>query len=999
MAPERWEQVKQIYDSVLKLEASERAAYLDQVCAGDVALRSEVESLLAYETRADNFIEAPALEVAAGLLTAPTDHSAVGRRLGHYQILSWLGKGGMGEVYLAEDGRLGRKVALKLLPARFTQDSERVSRFEREARAASALNHPNIITIHEIGQSDGLHYLVTEYIAGQTLRQRLTDGRMQLSEALEIAVQTASALAAAHEAGIVHRDIKPENIMLRRDGLVKVLDFGLAKLLEKDEGGRMKDEKATEPPLHPSSFRLHPLTGPGTVMGTVGYMSPEQARGQKVDARTDLFSLGVVLYETVSGKTPFAGASSADVIVAILQADPLPLAQYSPAVPEALEWMVTKLLRKDREERYQTAKEVHTDLKSLKRQLEFEVELKRSQDRASGGGAAKGSREVSADRAQALPVQAAAWQSRWGVKAALALGSVAVLTTLWLLLPRFGSDTKEASTSLNNVTTQLTDQPGPEYFPSLSPDGKSLIYASRAAGNWDIYLQRVGGRNPNNLTKTSGDDDTQPVFSPDGERIAFRSEREGGGIYLMGATGESVIRLSDAGYNPIWSPDGEMIAFATERIIQPATRPTRSQLWTVNLKSGEKRSLAAEDALQPNWSPHGYRIAYWSRPKESGQGEAIWTIPADPAEGGQAIQVTRDSQMNWNPIWSPDGKYLYFLSNRGGSMNLWRVPIDEKSGATLGPPEAVTIPATSVQHLSFSRDGRRLAYVAQEELRNLKKVPFDPAAGKVVGTPVPITRGSLQLWFPDPSPDGEWLTCYSMGKQRHIFIIRTDGSELRNLTEDAYRYFWPRWSPDGKRIAFSSRRTGSYELWMINRDGSGLRQLTQGHKDRGPHYAPWSPDGSKIAYSMHTPKNDCVIFEPGKAWGEQSLEYLTPLSDPNISFEAWSWSLDGKKLAGIKHLPDGNHAGIGVYDLASQQYDWLTDFGDWPLWLNDSRRLLFVAQGKLLLLDIKSRKHQPVLSVTDEDVDIGSPGLARDNRMIYFTFLATEADVWLLTLE
>jgi Tol biopolymer transport system component len=338
---------------------------------------------------------------------------------------------------------------------------------------------------------------------------------------------------------------------------------------------------------------------------------------------------------------------------------------------------------------------------------------------------------------------------------------------------------------------------------------------------------------------------------------------------------------------------------------------------------------------------------------------------------------------------------LYFSSNRGGSSNIWRVAIDENTGATSGPPESVTTAgATTVPlQLSFSRTGQ-LAYSAQSEIRNLRSVAFNPGQG-TVGKPASITQGSMQLWFPDPSPDGQWLVAYSMGQQRHIFLMRKDGSEQRDLTPDDQRYFWPRWSPDGQRIAFSSRRTGDYEVWIMNRDGSGQRQLTQGG---GGHYSPWSPDGSTIAYSIHTPRNDCVIMQPDRAWSEQKLTYLSALSDASLSFEGWSWSRDGKKLAGIKHLPNGVHSGIGIYDLESKTYDWLTDFGDWPIWLNDNHRLLFVSQGHLYLFDTQTRKYQRVMVVTDQDVDIGSPAISPDNRTIYFTYVAAEADIWLMKL-
>lgn len=1011
MDPERWQRIKEVLHSALERAPQERAAFVNDACAGDSSLRSEVEALLASHEQAGSFIESPAFELMADSMADQADLLA-GQSLGHYQVIALIGAGGMGEVYLAEDTRLGRKIALKVLTTHFTLDSERLRRFQQEARAASALNHPNILTIHEIGQIDSRHFMVTEFIEGKTLRVMMAKAPMAVPDALRIASHIASALAAAHADGIVHRDIKPENVMLREDGIVKVLDFGLAKLTDSKTGEAETTLVKTEQ---------------GTVMGTAHYMSPEQARGLPVDARTDIWSLGVVLYEMVGGRVPFEGHTTSDVIAAILEKKPISLARYAPDISRELEWIVERTLRKDREERYQTTKELLTDLRNLKRRLEFVEDLdhsdsgQRSDDlvrrpgsdsyessnaKAQSTGSARsettntlnGHNEQPAE----IPVHpklSRSWLTTRPAIIVVALGLIAALTVVgYVWLWRSNPNTKDVAGPRTPSFTQLTFQTGAEFFPSLSPDGKSLAYASRTSGNWDVYVQRVGGTNPLNLTQNSPADDSQPAFSPDGERIAFRSERDGGGIYLMGATGESITRVSDFGYSPSWSPDGAQILVGTEKIPQPSTRPTKSQLWKIDIKSGERRMISEGDALQPNYSPHQQRIVYWSRPSKVGQREDIWTIPA---EGGDAVAVTDGTTTDSNPVWSPDGKSLYFSSNRAGSVNIWRVAIDEKSGAVSGRPQAVTTigAATSALQLSFARDVGKLAYIAQDEIRNLRKISFDPSTGKATGEPSSITRGSMQLWFPDASPDGEWLTCFSMGNQRHIFIMRTDGSELRDLTDDTFRHFWPRWSPDGNRIAFSSRRSGNYELWMINRDGSGLQQLTRDNASPGAHYSPWSPDGKRIAYTVHAPKNECIIFEPGKAWNEQKLEYLPPLSDPSISFEGWSWSSDAKRLAGIRHLPSGIHSGVGVYDLESKKYDWFTDFGDWPVWLNDNRRMLFVSQGKIFLFDTATRKYEPVLTVTDQDVDIGSPSLSPDNKTLYFTFVSAEADIWLMTLE
>ncbi len=353
--------------SVLDRAPEERGAFLDQACAGDEGLRREVESLIIAHNQASGFIETPAMEVDARVIASEA-RLAAGGMVNHYRIVELLGAGGMGEVYLAVDTRVGRKVALKVLSNVFTGDEARIRRFQQEARAASALNHPNIITIHEVGRTDSLHLIVTELIEGETLRERLAK-KLKLQESLDISIQIADALLAAHEAGIVHRDIKPENVMIRPDGYVKVLDFGLAKLIEQPVMGEAVDTQAVTKALV--------KTDAGTVMGTVAYMSPEQASGGAIDARSDLWSLGVVLYEMVAGQRPFDGKTPNHIIVSIIEEEPISLSRHAGGAPEELERIVTKALTKDCEERYQTAKDLLIDLRRLKKRLELDAELKR----------------------------------------------------------------------------------------------------------------------------------------------------------------------------------------------------------------------------------------------------------------------------------------------------------------------------------------------------------------------------------------------------------------------------------------------------------------------------------------------------------------------------------------------------------------------------------------------------------------------------------------------
>ncbi|MCA1625574.1 MAG: protein kinase [Acidobacteria bacterium] len=366
--PEKWHEVKEIFYAALQRAPEEREQFLNQSCAGDDHLRREVELLLSSSEAAGSFMQSPAVGEIAEAIAGNKEKLLVNQTLRHYKILKLLGVGGMGEVYLAEDTRLERKVALKVLPSAFAEDAERMRRFVREAKAASALNHPNILTIYETGETDNTNYIASEYVEGETLTERLRRESLSLKAALDAAVQITSALQAAHGAKIVHRDIKPDNVMIRPDGVVKLLDFGIAKLTEK-KPKLIDAEDATA---------IKTNTTPGMIIGTANYMSPEQARGQKVDARSDIFSFGLVLYEMLSGKRAFAGENAMDIISSILQKEPVPLSQLMPDVPREIERIVGKASRKDRDERYQTAKDLLIDLKDARQELEFQNKLERT---------------------------------------------------------------------------------------------------------------------------------------------------------------------------------------------------------------------------------------------------------------------------------------------------------------------------------------------------------------------------------------------------------------------------------------------------------------------------------------------------------------------------------------------------------------------------------------------------------------------------------------------
>jgi len=895
-----------------------------------------------------------------------------GISLGPYRIEAPLGQGGMGEVYEARDTRLDRTVAIKVLPEHIAGDLESKQRFEREARAVAALNHPNICHLYDIGSEESsagpgrrIDYLVLEYLDGETLAQRLERGALPLDEALRIAIEIADAIDKAHEQGIVHRDLKPGNVMLTKAGTTaqglphaKLLDFGLAKFREIGVAG-------TEA-LSAATTRLQPLTERGALLGTMPYMAPEQLEGKATDGRTDIFAFGAVLYEMLTGRRAFEAESAASLIGAILKDAPPSLAQEKPDLPGTLDRIIRICLAKQPTRRYQIALDIRNELEDLQDQL-FSETIERAP-------AVVGARRI---------------VSRWAVAIAAGLVLVAVGANI-LGWPPFSRDTR--APALRATFARLTSQPRSELFPSLSPNGRWLVYSGESAGRLDIFLQSVSGQTPINLTPDSPDDDEQPTFSPDGEQIAFRSSRGGGGIFVMGRTGEAVRRVTRGGFNPAWSPDGSELAYTTVPTgLRPRNAEQRGQLMVVSVDGGEPRLLLGLDVMLPSWSPSGGRIAFSGRLGVPNGGSNIGTLPA---AGGDVAVVTKDSFLNWNPVWSPDGSYLYYVSDRGGSMNIWRIPVDESSGRPRGEPESVTSPASFATHLSISGDGRRLAYSAVLETQNIEKLRLDPATGEVLGEPEPVTTGSRFWANPDPSPDGQWVVFYSqVASEGDLYVAKSDGSgPLRQLTSDAAIDRVPRWSPDGSWIAMFSDRSGELQIWMIRVDGSDLQQVTK--EETGGGVVAWAPDGDRLAVTLGDALGADII-DPHLAWGEQTPASLPPPPPPHPRFVPNSWSPDGKWIAGQNGY---RAAGISIYSTEAQTYERLIEFGEWPVWMPDSRHILFVNGGReFLILDVPTGTPKRIFSVFRDT--LGPPRPTRDGREVYFSRRVTEADVWLATLQ
>ncbi len=957
MDPNRWKQIDSLVDAALDIPEGERDAFIKQGSHGDADLERAVLELLAAQGQSNEFLRHSAMRIVARAIAVdePTEKSPslIGQKVATYRIEKLLGAGGMGQVYLAFDEKLRRNVALKILPTEYGKNDERVRRFELEARAISKINHPNIVTIYDVGNADGIYYIATEFVEGKTLRD-LSAGRFKLRNVMANSIQICDALSAAHAEGIIHRDIKPENVMIRTDGYAKILDFGVAKL--SDVGSETMSQIGAN-------------TVKGMMIGTPAYMSPAQISGDPIDHRTDIWSCGVVLYEFLTGKNPFKGSSRQETFESILSKTPLPPSSINPEVPQEVDRILEKIFSHERKGGYQTASDLRSDLKAIKRELDSSSSMGMSSDSSWTGRARLRNR-------------------RWPLVAATTfLGLAIVVVATWAIFFR-GSSTGTEWTRATNVP--LTDSEGVEFFPSISPDGKSFVFAGEMGGGYDIYFQRVGGKTAQNLTPNSPATDTQPAYSPDGELIAFRSEREEKGIYLMTEGGEKVRRLADFGFHPSWSPDGKEIVVSTFGRDQPNVREVgKSGLWIINVESGAKREVSTVEASFPTWSPNNKRIAYWYQSSSISKRD-IATIPV---EGGEPVIVAKDfATSNWNPVWSPDGRHLYFVSSRTGSLNFWRVQINEVTGTVLSEPEPVVTPSKFSRHISFSRDGKRMIYVQTSDKSNIQGVEFNSKTLKTVGEPFWITQGDREITRPELSPDGTRFVMRAVKiTQDDIVTVDRDGREWRDITNDAPFDRFARWSPDGKQVAFYSDRGDTGEVWSANTDGTNLRQLTfHNSQETASGFPIWSPDGKFLIYTNLT----AYLLDLSKDWKDQTNTRL-PTPPPIDRFVAWDWSPDGKRIVGT--VGEGPVNWLAYYSMETGTYKKIGKLrGIVPSWLPDNRHVIYVTGKKIMTIDSETGELDELLSSTT--FRPGSPFVSRDGKLLYYAAHTYESNIWMLDL-
>ena len=877
-------------------------------------------------------------------------------RLGPYELLRLLGRGGMGEVHLARDTRLERHVALKLLPADLADDPARRSRFLREARAAATLNHPNVTTIHEVGEVDGRDYIAQEFVEGRPLNEVLAERPLPLLELAQLAVPLAEALEFAHERGVIHRDLKPANIIVNERGHAKLLDFGLAKVLQGDDEGARKDEPSTT------------LTVVGAVFGTPSAMSPEQALGRTVDTRSDVFSFGALLYEMATGKPAFLGTTVQETLDKVLHAEPEPLTRLRRDLPGDFVAIVHKALRKDADARYQSMADLAADLRHFKRTTDSGLVPAAPGEAPSGGGA----------RRFLLPA---------------ALLVIAALT--WQLVRGDGSSALWRLTNPRQLTAAL----GREGAPVWAPGGTLMAYmAAPPGGERDIWIIQEGSGSPINRTVGVPGDSVFPSFSPDGRSIAFwvvdDLDQAGQlmghhGLYTMPVLGGAPRLLLDDVYTygpPQWSADGQRLAFLQSnddardhlvRIIDPTGR---------TLEEHALPGISTRHVAELSWRPGEQHVVFVATADaHTSDVNQLWCL--DLATGA-CTPLSDGLSLVHSPHWTGDGRSLLYVSNHGGTMDVWRQAFDD-DGTPTGEPAALTA-GLGLRQIALSPDGKRLAYARGGVVANIWRLPYRPDAPATWADARQVTFDEAYIEYADLSPDGSTLVLSSnRAGNPDLWLMPAEGGALRALTEHPTPDWFPRWSPDGREVMFYAYRSGNRDVWVKPVQGGPARQLTT--HEAIDWFADWSPDGGEFIWTTDRLGSPQIFVSPVDGVAPRHVPVDT---SGGMTSAIGTWLDDGSFLT----FWDGDITHVGLDGGVLRRYPGPDPESNAIVPVPGETTLLFDQDEQLRGLDLESGEVRALTDLRGRPGRMGSI-MGTDGEQIWFTWVERRGDLWIMDVE